>query len=148
MRSLSDNKTATALFAGATLVGTLSACSAPAPATGTDASTPDAAAPVTSGDYADGTYTEAGNYTSPNGAEQVDVTLTLASNVITDVAVVGFGESPNSKQFQGEFIGGIAADVVGKNIDELSVDKVAGSSLTSGGFNKAVAAIKADALAE
>jgi len=146
MLSLSDNKTATVLFAVATLVGTLSACSTPA--TGTDASTPDTAAPVTSGDYADGTYTETGNYTSPNGAEQVDVTLTLASNVITDVAVVGFGESPNSKQFQGEFIGGIAAEVVGKNIDELSVDKVAGSSLTSGGFNKAVAAIKADALAE
>ena len=146
MLSLSDNKTATVLFAVATLVGTLSACSTPA--TGTDASIPDTAAPVTSGDYADGTYTETGNYTSPNGAEQVDVTLTLASNVITDVAVVGFGESPNSKQFQGEFIGGIAAEVVGKNIDELSVDKVAGSSLTSGGFNKAVAAIKADALAE
>ncbi|MGV8851151.1 MAG: FMN-binding protein [Rhodoglobus sp.] len=146
MRSLTENKTAVALFAGATLVGALSACSSPA--TGTDSAVSDAVTPAAGGDYTDGTYTETGNYTSPNGAEKVDVTLTLESNVITDVTVVGFGESPNSKQFQGEFIGGIADEVVGKNIDELSVDKVAGSSLTSGGFNKAVDAIKADALAE
>ncbi|WP_010203681.1 FMN-binding protein [Salinibacterium sp. PAMC 21357] len=148
MRSLTDNKTAVAIFAGVTLVGALSACSSPA--TGTDAPVTDRAddaATATGGDYADGSYTETGDYISPNGAEQVEVTLTLASNVITDVTVVGFGESPNSKQFQGEFIDGIAAEVVGKNIDELSVDKVAGSSLTSGGFNKAVAVIKADALA-
>jgi len=146
MHSLANNKTATAILAGATLVGALSACSSPA--TGTDGPLADGSTTTTGGDYTDGTYTETGNYTSPNGAEKVDVTLTLASNVITDVTVVGFGESPNSKQFQGEFINGIAAEVVGKNIDELSVDKVAGSSLTSGGFNRAVDAIKADALAE
>jgi uncharacterized protein with FMN-binding domain len=146
MRSLADNKTATALFAGVTLVGALSACSAPA--TGTDASVSGGAPAATSGNYTDGTYTETGDYTSPNGAEKVEVTLTLASNIISEVSVVGFGESPNSKQFQGEFIDGIAAEVVGKNIDELSVDKVAGSSLTSGGFNNAVDAIKVDALAE
>ncbi|EPR76256.1 hypothetical protein ADILRU_1390 [Leifsonia rubra CMS 76R] len=145
MRSLADKKTATALFAGVTLVGALSACSSPA--TGTDGAAADAGAPAAGGDYADGTYTETGDYTSPNGAEKVDVTLTLESNVVTDVTVKGYGESPNSKQYQGEFISGIAAEVVGKNIDDLSVDKVAGSSLTSGGFNKAVDAITSDALA-
>jgi hypothetical protein len=46
---------------------------------------------------------------------------------------------------QGEFISGIAGVVVGKNIDSIKVDKVGGSSLTSGGFNAAVDAIKADA---
>ncbi|WP_339619290.1 FMN-binding protein [uncultured Salinibacterium sp.] len=148
MRSLTDNKTVVALFAGVTLVGALSACSSPS--TGSDSGSADVNAPdaVTGADYTDDTYTESGDYTSPNGAEQVDVTLTLESNVVTDVEVVGHGDNPNTKQFQGEFIGGIASEVVGKNIDELSVDKVAGSSLTSGGFNKAVDAIKADALAE
>ncbi|MEV8253241.1 FMN-binding protein [Rhodoglobus sp. NPDC076762] len=147
MRNLTDNKTAVALFAGVTLVGALSACSSPS--TGNDSGSADVNASDASGaDYADGTYTESGDYTSPNGAEKVDVTLTLESNTVTDVTVVGYGENPNSIQFQGEFIDGIADEVVGKNIDELSVDKVAGSSLTSGGFNKAVDAIKADALAE
>ena len=37
--------------------------------------------------------------------------------------------------------------IVGKDIDEVSLDKVAGSSLTSGGFNAAVESIKSDALA-
>lgn len=145
MRSLADNKTATALFAGVTLVGALSACSSPAATT--EPSVSDGSAPATSADYADGTYTEPGGYVSPNGPEKVDVTLTLESNIVTEVTVKGYGESPNSKQYQGQFIDGIAAEVIGKNIDGLSVDKVAGSSLTSGGFNKAVDAIKSDALA-
>ncbi|CAO1653268.1 FMN-binding protein [Salinibacterium sp. NYA9b] len=149
MRSLTDNKTAVALFAGVTLVGALSACSSTATTAdvgSAETTVPDATA--TGAEYTDGTYTESGEYTSPDGQENVDVTLTLESNVITDVTVVGNGDNPNSKQFQGEFIDGIAAEVVGKKIDELSVDKVAGSSLTSGGFNNAVDAIKADALAQ
>ncbi|MBH0129809.1 FMN-binding protein [Salinibacterium sp. NK8237] len=149
MRSLTDNKTAVALFAGVTLVGALSACSSTtttADIGAADTTVPEATEAGTT--YADGTYTESGEYTSPDGQEQVDVTLTLESNVITDVTVVGNGDNPSSKQFQGEFIDGIAAEVVGKNIDEISVDKVAGSSLTSGGFNNAVDVIKADALAQ
>lgn len=148
MRSLTDNKTAVALFAGVTLVGALSACSSPSTDTSNDSADVNAPDAGTGAEYTDGTYTESGDYTSPNGAEKVDVTLTIESNTVTDVTVVGYGENPNSIQFQGEFIDGIADEVVGKNIDELSVDKVAGSSLTSGGFNKAVDAIKADALAE
>jgi hypothetical protein len=45
------------------------------------------------------------------------------------------------------FIGGIADEVVGKDIDEISVSRVAGSSLTSGGFNDAIEQIKAEAAA-
>lgn len=95
--------------------------------------------------YTDGTYTETGEYTSPGGQESVTVTITLESDVVTAVDVVSNAENPNSKRYQGEFVAGIADVVVGQNIDELSVSKVAGSSLTSGGFNAAVDAIKADA---
>jgi hypothetical protein len=35
--------------------------------------------------------------------------------------------------------------VVGKKLDDIKVSKVAGSSLTSGGFNQAVADIKTQA---
>ena len=38
-------------------------------------------------------------------------------------------------------------EVVGKSIDEISVSRVAGSSLTSGGFNHAIETIKAEAAA-
>ena len=117
-------------------VATVAGCAADAPA-GPDT--------ITSGDYADGTYTESGSYQAPSGAETVEVTLTLADNVITEVEVVGDATDGQAKLHQGEFADGIADVVVGKNIDEISVDKVGGSSLTSGGFNAAVDAIKADA---
>jgi uncharacterized protein with FMN-binding domain len=97
------------------------------------------------GPYKDGTYTESATYQSPNGTETIDVTLTLEKDLITDVTVVGHGTSPQSQLHQGEFSDGIAAVVVGKDLDKISVHKVGGSSLTSGGFNKAVEAIKTDA---
>jgi uncharacterized protein with FMN-binding domain len=97
--------------------------------------------------YTDGTYSASGSYQAPSGTESVDVTITLKDDVITDVQVVGNATDPEAKQHQGEFIGGIAAEVVGKDIDQISVSRVSGSSLTSGGFNAAIAEIKADAAA-
>lgn len=140
MRSRRDHKNTVAILAGLSLVGTLAGCSADAALV--DSST---GSSTSGGTYTDGTYTESGSYQSPNGTETVDVTLTLADSVVTAVTVVGQGESRDSQRYQGEFIGGIAAVVVGKKIDSLTVSKVAGSSLTSGGFNSAVDAIKADA---
>ncbi|MDF1478292.1 FMN-binding protein [Leifsonia sp. H3M29-4] len=150
MRSLTTSKPAFALLTGLTLTGALAGCAASTqPATEGTPQTDQSTTPADTGagTYADGTYTESANYQSPNGTETIDVTITLADDVITDVQVVGHGESPDSKHYQGEFIGGIDAIVVGKDIDSISVSKVAGSSLTSGGFNKAVEAIKLDAAA-
>jgi hypothetical protein len=44
--------------------------------------------------------------------------------------------------YEAAFEGGIQAIVVGKDIDSLNVGPVAGSSLTSVGFNRAIATIK------
>jgi len=148
MRSLDKNKTAVALLGGLALVGALAGCSTPATDTGTPADTGSGTgSETTSGTYTDGTYTESADYSAPSGTETVDVTLTLADNVITDVQVTGHATDPEAKVHQGEFASGIAGVVVGKNIDDIQVDKVGGSSLTSGGFNAAVELIKADAAA-
>jgi uncharacterized protein with FMN-binding domain len=151
-------------LAGLTLMGALAAC-APADEEDTTATedttteesaeestTPDTDAgsetdAAAAGDYADGTYEASGDYQSPNGTETVDVTLTLEGDIVTDVEVVGHAEVPNSVRFQGEFIDGIADEVVGQDIDSLAVDKVGGSSLTSGGFNDALETIKSEAAA-
>jgi len=156
MRSLTSSKSTAAVIAGLTLVGALAGC-APAATTTTDdpttePETTETEAPSTesgtdAGAYTDGTYTESGTYQAPSGTETVDVTVTLAGGVITDLTVVGEATDPQAKLHQGEFISGINAIVVGKNIDEISVDKVGGSSLTSGGFNAAIEAIKDDAAA-
>ena len=104
-----------------------------------------AAAADTSAEYADGTYTAEGTYSTPESVETISVTVTLADDKITEVEVTGDPQKPESKQYQGQFIGGIAAEVVGKDIDQIQVSRVAGSSLTSGGFNAAIAEIKKQA---
>ncbi|TQK20042.1 FMN-binding protein [Microbacterium sp. SLBN-154] len=137
--------------AGAGVVGALllAGCSAGAADAGTQdaGSNSDAGATSTDGPYADGTYTAEGTYNTPESVEQITVTLTLQDEVVTDVKVTGDPQRPESEQYQSQFIGGIADEVVGQNIDDLSVDRVAGSSLTSGGFNAAVEEIKAEAAA-
>lgn len=97
--------------------------------------------------YADGTYTAAGSYSTPESVETITVTVTLEDDVITSVDVSGDPQRPESEQYQGQFIGGISDAVVGQDIDEISVSRVAGSSLTSGGFNQAIETIKSEAVA-
>jgi len=97
--------------------------------------------------YTDGTYTGGGSYATPESVESITVTVTLADDVITAVEVTGDPQKAESKQYQSEFIGGIADVVVGQDIDSISVSRVAGSSLTSGGFTQAIEQIKAEAAA-
>ena len=158
----SVRKSVFAGIAGLSLAGTVAGCAPSATQTtpaATGGSSPEtSAAPSTASPtstssslassgsvYQDGTYSADGTYVSPNGTETVGVGLTLAAGTVTAVNITQHPSNPNTRKFQGEFAGGIAAQIVGKSIDELNVSKVAGSSLTSGGFNKAVEKIKAEA---
>lgn len=116
-----------------------------APTTDSDTSGEQAAA--NSGDYADGTYTADGSYQTPETVEEISVTLTLEAGVVTDVEITGDPQARETEQYQGQFIDGIAEEVVGVAVDELNVSRVSGSSLTSGGFNAAVEDIKEQAAA-
>lgn len=137
-------------LAGLGLVGALAGCAAPA-GTGTDggagSGSTDGGGTTTNGDYTDGTYTAEGSYQAPSGTESVTVELTLADNIVTELTVTGDATGGTQKSYQDKFVSGINAEVVGKDIDEVNVSRVAGSSLTSGGFNAAIATIKADAAA-
>lgn len=137
-------------FAGLGIVGALAGCST-GTSSGDSADTSNGSgsndtSSDTSASYKDGTYTEDGGYVSPGGQQSVTVKLTLANDTITAVTVTGHASDPTAKSYQSQFVDGIAAVVVGKDIDTLNVSRVAGSSLTSGGFNAALKAIKADAL--
>lgn len=145
--------------AGLSLAGTVAGCAPAAqqpaeqvPATQettaatATATSPAAASQAVSSGYKDGTYSADGPYRSPNGQETVGVSLTLANGAVSDVQITVHPSNPNTRKFQGEFKNGIAAQVVGKKLDEIKVSKVAGSSLTSGGFNQAVEQIKSQAL--
>ncbi|MCS5717873.1 hypothetical protein N1027_06965 [Herbiconiux sp. CPCC 205763] len=121
-----------------------STSSAPTAPAATPSATSDAGSSSGS-KYADGDYEATGNYVSPNGKEEIDVSVTLSGDVITAVTVTPEATNPTAIQYQTQFADGIAKVVVGKDIDEIDVSRVAGSSLTSGGFNEAIEAIKADA---
>ena len=131
-------------IAGLSLAGSAAGC-APGQATSPQPSNAAPSATTGSGSYQDGTYNADGNYVSPNGNETVGVELTLASGAVTDVKITQHPSNPNTRKFQGEFAGGIQSQIVGKQLDEIKVSKVAGSSLTSGGFNQAVEKIKSEA---
>lgn len=96
-------------------------------------------------DYKNGVYIAEGNYISPGGDEQIVVKLTLNEGVIKDSQVESKAFRPNSKKFQGIFIENYKQFVIGKNIDEIKLDKVSGSSLTPKGFNDALEKIKGQA---
>lgn len=100
-----------------------------------------------SSDFKDGTYTADGSYQTPGGRESIGVTVTLTGGVVTSASVEQKGERGESKEYQAKFASGFASQVVGKKIDEVSLSRVAGSSLTSSGFNNAIATIEDQAKA-
>ena len=95
--------------------------------------------------YKDGTYTKTGTYKSPAGTENVEVTLTLAKDVVTDAVFKGLATNPGSVANQKKFADGFKGEVVGKSIDAIALTVVNGSSLSPKGFMDAVAQIKTEA---
>jgi len=95
--------------------------------------------------YKNGEYSVIGSYVSPGGAEEVGVNLTIEDNIITAVEFEPKATRPISVKFQGIFAENYNEFVVGKNINEVKLDKVSGSSLTPKGFNDALDKIKAEA---
>ncbi|MCX6405977.1 MAG: hypothetical protein NTV28_03550 [Propionibacteriales bacterium] len=119
--------------------------STPSSAATSESASADTGSSESSGDYTPGTYEASGSYSNPGGTSTVDVEVTLGDVGIIDAVTVTPKASGTSKQYQEKFAGGIADEVVGKNIDDLDVSKVAGSSLTAGGFNQAIDEIKSEA---
>lgn len=95
--------------------------------------------------YKDGTYEVIGEYISPGGREEIDVKITLANGVIKESTVIPRATFPVSKNFQQDFTDNYKEFVTGRNIDEVKLDVVSGSSLTPKGFNDALEKIKLQA---
>lgn len=96
--------------------------------------------------YEDGTYSAVGNYSSPAGREEVDITLTIKNDAVVSAVFIGTASNPGSIKNQELFKQGFDQYVVGKSIDSLKLQVVNGSSLTPKGFMDALKNIKAEAL--
>lgn len=95
--------------------------------------------------YVDGTYTADASYFTPrNTKHDIAVSLTLADNVVVAADVSYDGGDPkngNHERFEAAF----AAEVIGVALDDVSLSRTGGASLTSEAFNEAVASIKQSA---
>lgn len=117
-----------------------------ATALGATATLAGCSATTSDGSYRDGEYAAEGSYSAPSGTETITVDLVLEHDTVTAVTVTPHATEGNQAKFQNQFAEGIAAEVLGKDIDQLEVSRVAGSSLTAGGFVAALEAIKTDAI--
>lgn len=130
-----------------TATETASTAETSTPTTAGEQASPSATGTQTASAYKDGVYTVEGQYISPGGQEQIGVVLTLKDGVITDAVVTPKATRPISVKMQGAFSENYKPLVVGKNIDEVKLDVVSGSSLTPKGFNDAVTKVKEQAKA-
>lgn len=140
--------TLTGLMA-ASLLGSAACAASPTPSPGAGGDAANAAAETAvgaeTGEYTDGTYSATGSYQTPGGEESIGVTVTLESGSVADVQTEPMPSNPTTELYQGKFSSGIKEQIVGTPLDELNVEKVSGSSLTSGGFSDAIEQIKSEA---
>ena len=99
--------------------------------------------------YKDGTYIASGTYGTPEGrTETIKVSITFKNDAIVDSNVTPTtANDRESERYQKQFIAGYKQLVIGKKITEVKLSLVSGSSLTSLGWNKAVASIALQAKA-
>lgn len=97
--------------------------------------------------YKNGMYSATGNYTSPAQKEEVGVELVIKDDVITSAKFTEHPSNPTTATMQKKFKDGFETFVVGKNVDEINLTVVNGSSLTPKGFMDALNKIKTEAKA-
>ncbi len=135
---------------------TSQAATSPAVSSGTATATPTAesspkatstatSTPTASSTYKDGTYSSQGSYNTPAGTQTIGVTLTLKDGVVTSASGTNMASDGESRAFQVDFIDTFPGRIIGKKISEVSFSRLAGSSLTTRGFNSAITSIKAKA---
>lgn len=120
-------------------------CSTLAATTTCAGSGPASAADAPASPYRDGDYTVTGHYETPGGSETLGVSLTVRAGVVSDAAVRVEAISPTARQFQDQFASRYAGQVVARDLATVAVSRVAGASLTSVGFNRALAEIRVEA---
>jgi uncharacterized protein with FMN-binding domain len=119
----------------------------PSSAISNNASTTDPPGAPSQTKYTDGTYDAQGTYITPGGRESVGLTVTLKDGVIVNTTLDQQASDREAVEYQQRFASKYKAQVVGKNINDVQLSRVAGSSLTSNGFNDAIEQIRTDASA-
>jgi uncharacterized protein with FMN-binding domain len=152
---MTPKTTAARLIAGsiaaATATVVLAGCSSsdgePSRTTSTSSSLRSAQAsdPEVQDAYRDGTYEATGWYGGLPSHH--DVTLTIFDDLITDVTISTPAEDSTSLEYQQAFAAALPDEVVGRHVDEVQIDRLAGASGCPDGFMDALEQIKTEAAA-
>ena len=94
-------------------------------------------------EYRDGEYSATGWYGSLPSHH--DVTLTIENDAIIAVKITTPAEDETSLGYQQRFAAALPSTIIGRNLDEISVDRLAGASGCSEGFMDALSKVKASA---
>jgi uncharacterized protein with FMN-binding domain len=148
MKRILRSRTALATAASLSLIGALAGC---ASTTSADSDLSSGTSANSTSDnttsYKDGTYSADSAYAAPGGDDEIAVTVTVRSNLITAVKVTTVAAHDEGVRYAAQFEAEISSVAVGKSLATLTVANVAGSSLTSQGFDSALATIRGEAKA-
>lgn len=95
--------------------------------------------------FRNGSYTtEASYFTPARTRHDMDITLTVTDDIVTDAAITYDGGAPETGHHR-RFDSAYRDAVIGVALDEISLARVGGASLTSEAFNEAVDTIEQQA---
>jgi hypothetical protein len=97
--------------------------------------------------YKDGDYSATESYRVPGETNKITVKVSIKSGVVTSVTTSHDYASSESADYTNSFSSEISGQVVGKGIDNISLSRVGGASLTTQSFDKAINAIVSQAKA-
>lgn len=142
------NRKITTALVGISITATIAGCAATETDSGASPSTPNTGAapsgsPSHRGPYQDGQYTVDGEYGTRGSS--IGVAITLDDDEITAVDVTPHATDQTSLALQRRFADAVPALVVGRDIEDVHLDRVAGNSHTPAGFNDALKKIKTEA---
>lgn len=115
----------------------------------TDTSTPSTRTIQTTNvsDFKDGTYNATADYATPENNEDIKLSITIKDGFVTDTSATVSARSRESKEYSTRFVQDYKSYVIGKPIASIKLSRVSGSSLTTEGFNDALAQIEYQAKA-
>lgn len=93
------------------------------------------------GGYNDGTYAASADYSVPHGNNSIKVSLTVKNGVVASVSSSHDYADHESGMYVDWFDAAIDNFVVGKSLGDISLNRVGGASLTTYGFDDALATI-------
>ena len=112
----------------------------PAP---TPKSAPVPAMPVSTNAYKNGTYRTQASYRTPGGQYQIDITLSVSDDKITNT-IVSFNAGA-SDSYSKAFSRAYQSSVAGENLGTVHPSRIGGASLTTRAFNSTLDTIRSQA---